>query len=234
MPKFLRFPLCLLVVLASLTDLSPAQADSKGMQAIRQEALTWLSGQVAQTYPDSLPRVEIGQIDGRLRLDDCESLRFFLPAGARLWAGGSLGLKCAAPSKWTLYLTYQVNLAGPALAALKPLPARHLLGPGDVALTNVPYVQDPGAYLRDIPPGATTQRPIMASQALLVHDLILPDVIQAGAKVLVKVQGNGFSVAQEGKALNAAKAGGAVKVKMPNGRIVRGRANRDGEVEISP
>jgi flagella basal body P-ring formation protein FlgA len=143
-------------------------------------------------------------------------------------------MKCTAPTKWALYLTYQVHLTGPSLTALHPLPARHLLGPGDVTLTNVRYEQDPGSYLREIPAGAVTQRPMNANQPILVYDLILPDVIQAGAKVRVRAQGRGFSVAQEGKALNAAKAGGTVQVKMPTGRIVRGMANQAGEVEIRP
>ena len=209
-------------------------AQGKDMNGMRQEAQTWLARQVEQAYPDSVFRVEIGPVDNRLRMADCENLRFFLSTGARLWGGGSLGMKCVAPSTWILYLTYQVQLTGPALTALHPIPARQLLGPGDATLSNVRYEQDPGSYLREIPSGAVTQRPMNRNQPILVHDLILPDVIQAGAKVRVRVQGRGFSVAQEGKALNTSKAGGSVQVKMPTGRIVRGMANQAGEVEIRP
>lgn len=211
-----------------------AHADSRQMQAMRQEAAAWLSSQVERTYPDALSRVEIGPVDSRLRLGACEDYRFLLSPGARLWSGGSLGVKCVAPAHWTLYLTYQIQLTGPALTALRPLPARHLLSPGDVMMGNVRYEQDPGGYLREIPAGATTQRPLNASQPILVYDLVLPDVIKAGSKVRVRVQGRGFTVAQEGKALNAAKAGGSVQVKMPTGRIVYGTANQAGEVEIRP
>ena len=201
---------------------------------MRQEAATWLTREVEQTYPESVPQVEIGTVDGRLRLDACDSLHFFLPAGAHLWSGGSLGVKCEKPGRWTLYLTYRVQLTGPALSALRPLPARHLIGQADVALANVRYEQDPGSYLREIPSGAATQRPVNAGQPVFVHDLLLPDVIRAGAKVRVRVNGKGFSVAQEGKALNAAKAGDSVQVKMPTGRIVRGTATQAGDVDIRP
>ncbi len=213
---------------------SMAHAANKGMQDMREEARAWLAGQVAQSYPEAESRVEIGPVDSRLRLGACENFRFLLAPGARLWAGGSLGVKCTAPSQWTLYLTYQIQLAGPALNTSHPVPARHLLGPGDVTPAQVRYEYDPGGYLRQIPDGALTQRPLNANQPLLVRDLILPDVIQAGSKVRVKVQGRGFSVAQEGKALNGAKVGGTVQVKMPTGRIVRGMANQAGEVEIRP
>lgn len=216
--------------------LFPLSATARGMDmdGMRQEAQSWLTRQVEQAYPDSVSRVEIGQVDSRLRLGNCENLRFFLSSGARLWGGGSLGMKCVSPSTWILYLTYQVQLTGPALVARNPLPARHLLSAGDATLGNVRYEQDPGGYLREIPHGAVTQRSMNASQPILVHDLLLPDVIQAGAKVRVRIQGRGFSVAQEGKALNTAKAGATVQVKMPTGRIVRGMANQTGEVEIRP
>lgn len=211
-----------------------AWAQAMDMGGLRQEAQAWLARQVEQAYPDAVSRVEIGPVDSRLRMADCENPRFFLSTGARLWGGGSLGMKCLAPATWTLYLTYQVQLTGPALTALHPIPARQLLGPGDATLSQVRYEHDPGSYLREIPPGAVTQRSMNRNQPILVQDLILPDVIQAGAKVRVRVQGKGFSVTQEGKALNTAKAGGTVQVKMPTGRIVRGMANQAGEVEIRP
>lgn len=209
-------------------------AHNGNLQALRQEASAWLSKQVAEAYPDSLARVEMGPLDERLRLGPCERLQFFLPVGARLWSSGSLGVKCATPSLWSLFLTYQVQVTGPALLSQRPLPARHLLGMGDVILGNVRYEQDPRSYLRELPSGATTQRPMSSGQPILIQDLVLPDIIQAGARVPVRVQGRGFSITQEGKALNSAKAGSPIQVKMPSGRIVRGVANPAGEVEIRP
>lgn len=212
----------------------PVHGAARDLAEMRLMAADWLARQVEQTYPDSLAQVEMGALDSRLRLGACNSPQFFLPAGSSLWSGGSLGMKCAAPAKWTLYLTYRVRLTGPSLTALRPLPARHMLGAADVTLSNVRYEQDPGSYLREIPVGASTQRPMSAGQPIQVHDLLLPSVVQAGAQVRVRVEGAGFSVAQEGKALNAAQAGGTVQVRMPSGRIVRGMATQAGEVMIRP
>ncbi len=211
-----------------------AHASVDNLQALRQDAAIWLKQQVAKTYPQAQSTVEIGALDKRLRLQACERYDYFLPAGARLWSGGSMGVRCRAPSPWTLYLTYNVQLTGSALTVQSPLPSRHLLAPKDVSSSLVRFEQDPGLYLLSIPTGAITQRPLAANQPLLIQDLVLPDVIRAGARVRVRVQGEGFTVSQEGKALNAAKAGGSVQVKMPTGRIVRGMANQAGEVEIQP
>ncbi|MEW6677085.1 MAG: flagellar basal body P-ring formation chaperone FlgA [Pseudomonadota bacterium] len=201
---------------------------------MRQQATRWLSAQVAQTYPEAEVSVEIGPVDARLRLEACSGFRFFLPGTARLWGGGSVGVKCTGPAGWNLYLSYQVRLRGPALVTQGPLPARHLLADEDLVLAQVRYDQDPGSYLQSLPAGATTLRPLPAGQALLIHDLGLPNVVEAGALVRVRVNGNGFSIAQEGKALNGAKAGASVRVKMPSGRIIRGLATAGGEVEIRP
>jgi len=217
---------------ALLAAAIPAHAGGKDMQAFRMGASEWLSQRVEHTFPDTLSQVQMGQVDSRLRLGPCNEVSYFLPPGARLWSTGSLGMKCVSPSRWTLYLTYQIQLTGPALEATRPLASRQLLTPADVTLANVPYAQDPGSYLREIPSVATTQRPISARQPRLVHDLVLPDVIRAGANVRVRVQGGGFSVSQEGKDRKSAKAGGAVQVKMPGGRIVRGLATPMGDVEI--
>jgi len=215
------------------TSLS-AHGSTIDLQSLRQAAAIWLRQQVSQAYPQAQSSIDIGVLDKRLRLNDCARYDFFLPSGARLWSGGSMGVRCVAPTTWTLYLTYNVQLTGTALTLRSPLPSRHLLAPNDVTSSPVRYEQDPGLYLSSIPDGAVTQRPMAANQPLLAQDLILPDVIRAGARVRVRVQGEGFTVSQEGKALNAAKAGGSVQVKMPTGRIVRGMANQAGEVEILP
>lgn len=211
----------------------PAVAAGKDMEAIRHDAGTWLTGEVRQAYANSTPSIQIDKPDERLRLPECVQVRFFLPSGSRLFGGGALGVQCLAPRKWNLYFTYRVALSGPALTALRPLPAGQALTSADVSLSEVKYEQDPGAYLTRIPANTLTRRPIMVGQPLFVFDLRLPDVIQAGARVRLHIKGNGFSVSSEGKALNAAKVGEPVQVKMGNGRIVTGHANENGEVEIS-
>jgi len=208
-------------------------AASKNLEGIRHDARIWLTGEALRVYTGSTPLVQIDRLDERLRLPECADMRFFLPPGSRLFGGGSVGVQCLAPKKWDVYLTYHVALSGPALTALHPLPAGQLLTGADVSLNEVKYEQEPGAYLTRIPANALTRRPIMAGQPVFVFDLRLPDVIQAGALVRFFARSDRFSVSSEGKALNAAKAGEPVQVKMGNGRIVTGHANEHGEVEVT-
>jgi len=227
-------PLARLAALLLTCLLTPSESLAKGLDSLRLEAREWLLDQARQAYPSAQAQVDIGPLDPRLHLAPCSQVRFFLPAGAKLWRPGTLGVKCVGPASWNIYLSYQARLTGPALVSKHALPARHLLSQEDVALVPVPYQQDPGSYPLTLPDGAVNQRPMAAGQAVLIQDLALPDVIRAGSQVRVRAIGAGFSVSQEGKALNAAKAGGEVRVKMPTGRIVRGLATPAGEVEINP
>lgn len=220
---------------ASLLLVMPVQAGARqNLTTLREQAATWLEQQAVKAYPGSQARIQVGMIDERLRLPACPEPQFFLPDGARLWANGSVGARCAGEIKWRLYLTYESHLRGPGLVASRSLPARSIPGPGDVELKLLDYAQSPDRYLRVLPSGARLLRPLAPGEAILADGLSLPDVIQAGRKVQVLATGAGFSVTQEGTALNSAAQGEPVKVKMPSGRIVQGIATQDGRVLVSP
>ena len=51
-------------------------------------------------------------------------------------------------------------------------------------------------------------------------------------QVRVVTNGAGFSVSNEGKALNSAAAGQVVKVRLASGRVISGIARPDGVVEV--
>lgn len=233
MPLTFPNPWFLLFLSASVLA-GQAWAGDQDHNALRGQAADWLKLQAGASFPGTSAKVQAGQIDPRLRLGECAQVEFFLPAGARLWGAGSLGMRCGAPSNWSLYLTYRIQLSGPALVARHPLPARQALSAGDVGVARLDYQASPAAYLQALPPGAVLNRPIPAGQAIRLESLVSPTVIQAGRKVRMRVTGPSFTIAQEGIALNSAKAGEAVRIKTASGRIVQGMAGQDGEVEIHP
>jgi len=228
-----RFYSLLLIVLAW-----PCSAASdngrQDFQALRVQAAAWLEQHAAQAFPGTQVRARVGPVDERLRLPACPKLKFFLPAGARLWGNGSLGVRCEGEGGWSLYLSYENGLRGPALVAVRPLPSRHVPVMGDVDLRVVDYKQSPDTYPRELPPTARLSRPLAAGQPVLIDMLVLPDVILAGMKIRVRSAGSGFDVSQEGVALNSAAPGETVKARMPSGRIVHGTATREGHVAVSP
>ena len=234
-----RFFACLILLLQATASVAatPAVAQARGVELridLRAETQRWLLSEIARMYPDVQAHIDIGPLDARLTKAPCLSARFFLPAGARLWSTGSVGVRCTSPEAGLFYLGYQTALRGPALVLQRNVAARAGLSSGDVTLMLAPYTQDPGAYPRELPQGASSVRPLAAGQAIVLADLLLPDLVHAGAQVRVRATGSGFSVAQEGKALSAGKAGAMVQVKMPGGRIVRGTVTPAGEVNVLP
>jgi flagellar basal body P-ring formation protein FlgA len=224
----------LLMVGALADDQTMASSSRQDFQTLRAQAGAWLESLAMKTYPDSQARVRIGPVDERLNLPACPEPRFFLPQGGRTWGNGSLGARCEGAVKWSLYLTFESHLRGPALVAARPMPARSVPGPGDLELRLLDYQQDPDKYLREFPPDSKLLQPIATGQPLLLGVLDQPDVIRAGQKIQVRATGSGFNVSQEGTALGRAAPGDTVKVKMPSGRIVQGIATREGQVAVSP
>jgi flagella basal body P-ring formation protein FlgA len=218
----------------------PVQAQDAPLQAwsdLRLRAERYLHDLATRDDAAIRAQVEIGAIDPRLRLPQCAQPVLFLPAGARPYGNGSLGVRCEdTPEPWTLCLTYRVSLHGPALVARWPLAARQMIKAGDLELREIAYDAPPGDYLRDaaLLEGALTARPIPAGQALTVDRLVRSQTVRAGQRVKIWLSGRGFQVTQEGVALNGAKAGETVRVRTDSGKLVQGQATADGRVLIRP
>ena len=204
------------------------------MQKLRQLGNAWLEQQTAQAWPGVHARAQTAVVDDRLRLAACRDPQFSLPAGARLGNNGSLHAQCLAPDKWSLYLGFQLRLSGPALVARRDLPARAILGGADLETREIDYEHLPAAYLTDprLAVGARGTRRIAAGQPLLADMLARPPAVNAGQHVRIVAQGAGFSVGQEGSALNTAAVGEPVRAKLRSGRVVQGIAQDDGSVLV--
>lgn len=204
---------------------------------LRMRAERYLHDLVTRADASIRAQVEIGAIDPRLRLTRCAQPLLFLPAGARLYGNGSLGVRCEdTPEPWTLYLTYKISLSGPALVTRWPLAARQMIKAGDLELKEIAYDAPPGDYLRDtaLLEGAMAARPLPAGQPLTADRIVRSQTVRAGQRVKIWLSGSGFQVTQEGVALNGAKAGETVRVRTDSGKIIQGQATADGRVLIRP
>jgi flagella basal body P-ring formation protein FlgA len=56
--------------------------------------------------------------------------------------------------------------------------------------------------------------------------------VHSGQTIKVTSRGNGFSVTNEGVALNQGAVGEVIRVRLPGGQVVSGKAKAGGEVEI--
>jgi flagellar basal body P-ring formation protein FlgA len=177
----------------------------------------------------------IGSIDQRLAVPACGALEVFLPVGSRLWGNSSVGVRCGAPTPWTLYVGVTVRVSGSyvvaarALAAGQPLASQDLtLAQGDLTQLAGPLVTDASDVL-----GKTLSAPLAPGQAIRADTLRVTPAILQGQSVRLVSQGRGFRVTADGKAVANALPGQVAHVRTASGQTVSGIARPDGTVEVT-
>ena len=219
-------------VLALLICLAPPVMARQPEAPVREVVERFLGEQTAGLAGEV--RIETGRIDDRNQLPPCRQLQAFLPAGARAWGAVTVGVRCIAPANWTLYVPSRVRVQADYLTTARALSARQTLGPEDLDRAHGDIAALPGDILSDPVQaiGHPMRYAVAAGQPLRAGMLLLPPVVRQRDQVRVVTNGAGFSVSNEGKALNSAAAGQVVKVRLASGRVISGIARPDGVVEV--
>lgn len=223
------------LIIASLFAVSLAHAAPARMEpaALRQVAEQFLQVQTAG-LPGKVT-VSVGAVDQRLNLAPCPAPEAFLMPGARAWGKTTVGVRCAAPSPWTVYIQSQVSVLGSYVAAAVPLVQGQAIEDAQLAMMQ--------GELTALPPGIATDKvqlvgksssmSISAGTPLRVDMVKAKPVILQGQLVKLVTKGNGFSVSAEGKAAGSAAEGQVVAVRTGNGQQISGIARLGGMVEVA-
>jgi len=236
-PSFLirQRALALLMVLATLAALTtPARSATPQPAPLSGSALAvierFLSGQTA-----GLPGKVVISIDTPMAgaLPPCEALEPFLPSGARLGGRLSVGVRCNAKQPWTRYVTAYIAVVGTYYVAVRPINAGQALMLADTAVREGDLTTLPGSVIVDPAQlnGVLASTRIASGTPLRRELLRSPTLVQQGQTVKVLMQGAGFVVSTEGKAMTHAAVGAMVQVKMQGGQLLSGVVRPDGMVE---
>lgn len=179
--------------------------------------------------------IKVGHIDQHLRLQQCSALQPFLPAGNRAWGRTTVGVKCSAPSSWTIYVQATVSVSGAYLAAAHPLSQGQIITEQDLMLLTGDLTTLPAGILTEKTAaiGQTVASAMPAGSPLRQDRLRQVAAVKQGQAVRIISAGNGFSVSVKGQALNNAGAGQTVRAKTGNGTVVSGIARQSGEILVS-
>ena len=178
--------------------------------------------------------IEIGRIDERVALAACDQSHAFFPAGSRAWGKTSVGVRCDAPTAWTIYVPANIKVSADYLVAARPLALGQEIGAGDFAIRHGELTQLPAGVLTDASQavGRRLANSVQAGQPLRRDAVRAPPAVQAGQAVALVVKGNGFKVSSEGHALGKAPEGELVQVKTAGGSVVSGIVRAGPVVEI--
>jgi flagella basal body P-ring formation protein FlgA len=227
MRRILTLLLCL-----PLLSTVPAQARQDPVP-VHQVVDAWLKIQT-QGLPGQV-NYTIGDLAPDNQLAPCASFDVGRPAGARPWGRTHVQVRCLDAAAWRINIAVHVRIKADYLISARPISrgqpitAEDLAAkPGDLSDLPANILTDP-----DLALGKTATVSIPAGRPLRADMLKAQTVIRQGQTVKIVSRGPGFSVANDGRALNAAVAGEVVQIRLANGQVVSGIAGPTGAVEIT-
>jgi flagellar basal body P-ring formation protein FlgA len=179
--------------------------------------------------------IEVGKIDTRASLALCTRLQTFFPTGSHAWGQTTVGVRCAAPSAWTIYVPASVKVSGGYLIAARPLALGQAIAASDFSVQQGDLTQLPAGVLTE-PSQAIGRRlanSVQAGQPLRRDAVREPPAVVQGQLVALMVNGPGFRISSEGHALGKAAEGERVQVKTLTGSVVSGIVHPGPIVEVA-
>lgn len=208
------------------------QAPRQDTQALRQLADQYLQAQSAG-LPGKVT-ITIGALDQRMNLAACAAPQAFQQPGARTFGKTTVGVRCTAPTPWTVYIQAQVSVLAGYVASALPLVQGQPIDASQLVMVEGDLGALPNGVLTDMAQaiGKTSSMSLAAGAPLRADMLRSKPVVQSGQAVRVVSSGAGFSVSGEGRAIGNAAEGQVVQVRNKAGAILSGIARAGGLVEV--
>jgi flagella basal body P-ring formation protein FlgA len=180
-------------------------------------------------------QVEVGSIDPRLKLPACPQPEAFLPRRNKAWGKTTVGVRCTAPMSWTVYISATVGVRSEYVVATVPLAQGQTIGEDDIVKVKGDLTTMPPGIITETSQavGRTVTSSVDVGAPLRQDALRNQQAIQQGQAVRIVLNGAGFSVTSEARALNNANEGQLTQVRTPKGQVVSGIAKLGGIVELT-
>ncbi|MFT4189897.1 MAG: flagellar basal body P-ring formation chaperone FlgA [Comamonas sp.] len=165
----------------------------------------------------------------------CSELSLDKPDRFRLRPDMTLGVRCVAPQRWSIYVRVRASVAGRYPVAAQTLGVGELITPQAYVWREGDLLALPGDAVLDEKQleGRSARQRIAAGQPLRAGALRSAQTVARGALVKLTVQGEGFTVSREGAtALEEGAPGSTISVRTPSGQIVSGIVRGAGVVEV--
>ncbi|NCN88859.1 MAG: flagellar basal body P-ring formation protein FlgA [Gallionella sp.] len=221
-------PLLMLLFLWNGAAIAAPRQDPAAIRAVADA----YAREQTRTLPGTV-HIEIGNIDPRLALDACPSLRAYLPAGAKLFGHTSIGVRCEVPHRWSILVPATIRVTVERLVSNRPLAQGSLISEADFTLQRGEMDRSGILLSPEQALGKKLKYAIGAGQVLRADMLREPNVIRQGQTVTLAVQGGGFHISRQGYALNDAGAGSTVRIRLASGQVMTARATADGAAEMA-
>jgi flagella basal body P-ring formation protein FlgA len=223
-----------LTFVALLLAASAAQAASSMDPAVLRRTVDAFLQVQAAGLPGKVG-ITVGNIDTRMSLAHCPAPEAFLMPGSKAWGKTTVGVRCAAPSPWTVYIQANVSVLGNYIAAATPLSQGQPILESQLATQQGDLTTLPASIATDKAQvvGRSSNVSISAGTPLRLDTLRSQPVVLNGQMVKLVTAGSGFRITAEGKAIANAAEGQVVQVRTAGGRSVSGIARAGGQVDVA-
>jgi flagella basal body P-ring formation protein FlgA len=176
--------------------------------------------------------IQVGNLDTRLKLNECTAMEAFLPTGAQLQGKTNIGIRCNAPNTWSIFIPASISIQMDRLIASKTLQQGKVITEGDFT-HQLGELNQPGLVTDETRVLGKVLKLNLQTGQLLKQDMLRePYAIIRGETVKIISEGRGIIIRTEGKAIGNAAIGEAVQVKVNSGHIINGLAAEGGIVFI--
>lgn len=230
--------LALMAAIAFVSAASAAPpAAAEPLDRILETARTFVAESIAAD-DQAETRIQVGQLDTRLRLARCDrapTARF--APGARAMGNSTVRVECEGPVPWSIYVPVKIERYAQVLVATRALARKQTIGPEDIRLERQETSTLVSGYLdrAESAVGLQLKRPLAAGQVLTDSVLMRRKLIERGQLVNIISTRPGLSVRMSGEALEDGIAGQRIRIRnRTSKKIIEGYVESSGSVRIAP
>lgn len=211
-----------------------ARAEVQPLQALQSAAEEFVRARLPSGAAKHF--VAAHPLDARLRLTACDSpLESFSSSATLTGARTTVGVRCASPAPWTVYVPVSVEVEVPVLVLKRALARRARVAPTDVE----PQVRRvPGSALNFVSDIASLQghrlkRALPAGAAVTI-DALTPDVlVRRGQRVTLIADSGAVQIRAQGYALSDGAADERIRVQnVTSLKVVEGVVESGSSVRV--
>lgn len=181
-------------------------------------------------------QINVGHLDSRLRLHQCDqALDIFLAPGGRKLGKTSVGVRCASPKAWALYVPASINVFSPVYQTTNRLIKGHVIQEQDIIAVEHDLARLSYGYFTNKQDliGMQVKRSLSQGRVITPNQIRPPLLVKRGEKIALMAGSSSFSVRMSGEALMDGAQGDHIRVKnLSSRRIVEGVVTRAGVVTI--
>ncbi|MBD3669478.1 MAG: flagellar basal body P-ring formation protein FlgA [Gammaproteobacteria bacterium] len=229
----MRLALTLFWALLSAPVSTLAAQEIQSLQSIRQAVEQAVRDEVQISGPDA--KIEVGSLDTRLRLQHCEQpLDVFFPQGVR---GNKLtvGVRCAEPKRWTIYVSAQIRQLAKVLVAVQHLRRGAVLQQQDFTLKEMDINRLRYGYFTDFNDvsGKRLKRHLNRGAVLTPAAIAVTKLVKRGERVTIVAETDGIAIHAAGEALEDGAMGDIIRVRNLNSKKeIEARVDGPGRVRV--